>query len=543
VITLPHLDPQTLIKRPSPDPDGYLRVGFIGARNSINRMSITNFLAEALPLFRKWLAPIKFVIAGSVCDELDKIDSPYLELRGRVDDVASFYASVDCMAVPMTFSTGLKIKTGEALSFGVPVVATEHAFDGYTASHPLHTLADHAAVAHALIDLSFASPASLDALAAASREAYRETARQIEDAFTKTMEFVREAQPSIVYAVDSRAFVSGTIFNHVMQSAEDYLQSIAHVTILVASGSARDLLPARAESERLQRVVVARDLEGCRELEPALAAHGIQAIEVGRYLEESQPKALIADTWHSDFEKARLRGSKLFSRPELISLAGVSGQSGPADAGRTFIIANSPSRELAALLRSAGGVLVLAPHFHRTPQMLPMRKPGHEPCVVILGSPDSQAVKYALALAEAWRASVRLVRPPAAAEHAAHSGPASISAQEFLAGIAAGTEIQPLFALDLSRGELGLQLCREMLDRLQVPVATMTEQLSLRRRPPMTIATEADLYDVFRCFMLEPDVASKAAFEYPRGHAYDKAAGWGSIAARFGNTIGVASAA
>ena len=544
VITLPHLDPQSLVERRSPDPDGYLRVGFIGARNSINRTSITNFLAEALPLFRKWLAPIKIVIAGSVCEELDRIDSPFLELRGRVDDVASFYASVDCMAVPMTFSTGLKIKTGEALSFGVPVIGTEHAFEGYSTSHPLHRLADHAAVAHALIDLSFAPRTSLDALVSASQQAYRETAKQIEDAYTKTHEFIRKAQPSIIYAVDSRAFVAGTVFNHVMRSVDEFLQSIAHVTILVASGSVTDLLAARAEGERVQRVVAAGDLEGCRQLAAPLAAVGIEAVEVDRYLKGRQPKVLIADTWHSDFEKGGLRGSKLLSRPELISLAGVPAPAGPVDARQTFIIANSPSRQLAALLAGTGADLVLAPHLRRSAQMFSMRQPNQGTCVVILGSPETRAVKYALALAEAWKASVRLVggsRPTA--EFAGDNGLICISASEFLAEVTAGTETRPLFALDMSEGKFGLQLCREILDRLQVPVATMIEQFG-HRRPPMTIATEADLYDVFRRFMLEPEAARNAAFEYPRGHAYDKAAGWESIAARLGDVIGgLASAA
>lgn len=540
VITLPHLDPQTLIKRPAPDPDGYLRVGFIGARNSINRTSIINFLAEALPLFRKWFAPIKIVIAGSVCDELERIDSPFLELRGRVDDVASFYASVDCVAVPMTFSTGLKIKTGEALSYGVPVVATEHAFEGYSASHPFHKLADHAAVAHTLIDLSFAPQASLDALASASQRAYRQTAGQIEDALAKTQDVIREVQPSIVYAVDSRAFVDGTIFNHVMRSVEEYLQPIGHVTVLVASGSVRDLLPAHAGHERLQRVVVARDLEDCQDLMSSLAALRVEAVEVGPYLEGRRPKALIADTWHADFEKGGLRAAKLFTRPELISLAGgLSPPIAPVDARRTFIIANSPSRRVATMVANTGADLVLAPHLYRTPQMSPMRKQSHGAYLVIMGSPQTQAVLLALALAEAWKASVRVVcGPDSTAEGVADSRFPCIGAREFLAGIAEGTEIRPLFALDLSKGQLGLQLCREILDRLEVPVATMTHRGGRRPFPNMTIATEADLYDIFRSFMLEPAAACKAAFEYPLGHAYDKAAGWESIAAHLGSDRG-----
>ncbi len=59
----------------SPPADGYLRVGLIGGRNSINRRSVERFLDRALPRIFATLAPIRVVLAGSMCADLEKYSS------------------------------------------------------------------------------------------------------------------------------------------------------------------------------------------------------------------------------------------------------------------------------------------------------------------------------------------------------------------------------------------------------------------------------------------------------------------------------------
>ena len=61
-------------------------------RNSINQVNLSNFLKAAAPVFNASFAPVKIVVAGSICDLLTDTDYPFVELRGRVDSVDEFYA-------------------------------------------------------------------------------------------------------------------------------------------------------------------------------------------------------------------------------------------------------------------------------------------------------------------------------------------------------------------------------------------------------------------------------------------------------------------
>ena len=56
------------------------------------------------------------------------------------------YDAVDVVLAPLAFSTGLKIKVGEALSRGKALVSHAHAFEGYLATHPFHECADFEAM-------------------------------------------------------------------------------------------------------------------------------------------------------------------------------------------------------------------------------------------------------------------------------------------------------------------------------------------------------------------------------------------------------------
>ncbi len=236
VLALPHLDPFCALRRAEPDAEGILRVGVIGARNNVNRMNIAAFLEEAEPIFRDAFAPVKVVIAGSVCDLLEDIESPFVELLGSVENVEDFYRVVDCVAVPMLRSTGLKIKTGEALSLGLPVISLAHAFEGYEPASPLHGLTDFAEMARAIVDLGFAPRSALDALAVASAQAHRKTAASIAKAYRRSDALALENRRLIVMAVDSRSLVSGSVFNLVLKSVHEALRESAAIAILVVRG-------------------------------------------------------------------------------------------------------------------------------------------------------------------------------------------------------------------------------------------------------------------------------------------------------------------
>ena len=130
-----------------PSQDGWLRVGIIGARNSVNRRNLEAFIATALPVFETYMAPVKIVIAGGCSDDFAHLKHPNIEILGRVPDVADFYRGMDVIAAPMQFSTGLKIKVAEALASGAPLIAHAHAMEGYPTTNPLHQLPDFKSIA------------------------------------------------------------------------------------------------------------------------------------------------------------------------------------------------------------------------------------------------------------------------------------------------------------------------------------------------------------------------------------------------------------
>lgn len=152
--------------------NGYLTVGIVGAYNNINLVNTREFLSKALPAFEKHMAPVKIILAGSMCQGLQDIDHPFVEMVGRLETMEAFYAMIDVALVPMTFSTGLKIKAGEALAYGVPLIAHEHAYEGYPVCHPWHALKSLGGVIDAVIDAAF-DPEQLIALAAASQKAHQ----------------------------------------------------------------------------------------------------------------------------------------------------------------------------------------------------------------------------------------------------------------------------------------------------------------------------------------------------------------------------------
>jgi len=157
VVTVPFAEPTRLLPSLAPDAAGYLRIGLLGARNNLNFYNMRRFLDLAVNKVRGHMAPIKFVLAGTMCRDFAQlsVDNGIVELMGPVDDIADFYNAVDVVAVPMEVSSGQKIKIGEALAFGVPLISHAHAFEGYVSSHNLQTCRSFEQMVEACVELSF----------------------------------------------------------------------------------------------------------------------------------------------------------------------------------------------------------------------------------------------------------------------------------------------------------------------------------------------------------------------------------------------------
>ena len=521
VLALPHLDPFQALKRPEPDADGFLRVGVIGARNNVNRMNIAAFLKEAEPIFRDAFAPVKVVIAGSVCDLIEDLESPFVELRGIVDDVDDFYRTMDCVAVPMLRSTGLKIKTGEALALGLPVISLAHAFEGYEPTSRLHGLKDFSEMARAIVDLAFAPRSDLDVLAAASAQAHKKTAAAIAKAYRRSDALALENRRLIAIAVDSRALVSGSMFNLVLKSVHETLRETAAIAILVVRGKVSDVLASVASADRFRRVIVADDLPGAQERRAELAAIGVDMFDIAQYLGSAHPAVVIADASHPALTQADLSDSIAIIRSEMMALS----ESGAAldiwahRYGRVILSSPVLSERTAALAAAAGAEFVASPVVWRSSAFKFRRAADHsgETSIALLGPADSPSVAAAADMARAWRMEPYIVSTAVAADAPEAAAPC-FAAADYIAAIVAGQRPPPDFAIDLSAGELGLPLCRELLDRLHVPVvstapAGLHPSIMLENRP-FHASTQREIWKVLRSLALDPPETRAVALKH-----------------------------
>ncbi len=510
VLTMQHLDPGRALERAVPDADGVLRVGIIGARNNINRINITEFLNIALPIFASAFAPVRIVIAGTVCELLNGLDSPFVELRGPVESVEDFYRTVDCVAVPMRASTGLKIKAGEAISLGLPLLSLSHAFEGYEPTDPLHALGNFEDLANALVELSFAPRERLDTLAKASAVSHAKTGANITASFNETIARSRAAASSIVLAIDSRAFVTGSIFSHILNSVHENLRQLGQVTVLVVRGSAHDVVSHPQSIDRFDRVLVASDLPDAEEMRGALARLSADVANVAAFFAHAKPKLLIAEALHPALMSAVLPETVVISRDEVI--AWTEGKPAPGLADKRFkrVFASAPGPSAAPLPI----FLASPPAKVRAARLVRERR-----TVALLGRPGSAVVAMAASMATAWGLEPLVIcglEDDPRVETPNISAPA-MRADAFVASLYAYRAPRPHFALDLSGGRPGLLLCREVLERLRVPLVSCSG-IGMHRAlrgdgMPLKAGSEAELWAAVRGFALEPDAVRNKMFQ------------------------------
>lgn len=98
-----------------------IRVGFIAADNAANLSAISWFLEHVWPYFNTASTTLR--VAGSIVNSL-KQSPEGVDLVGPVD-LDDFYSTIDIAINPVQWGGGLKVKTVEALSYGVPIVCSE----------------------------------------------------------------------------------------------------------------------------------------------------------------------------------------------------------------------------------------------------------------------------------------------------------------------------------------------------------------------------------------------------------------------------------
>lgn len=218
VRTLLHMEPTTQAATPR-EPDGVLRLGIVGGRNNINAINIRRFLVAADAYLRRTLLPVEIVVGGSVCTLLEGLRMPFLRQIGAVESMDELYDQVDVVLAPLAFSTGLKIKVGEALARGAPLVSHAHAFEGYVPTHPFHDCADFDAMLRAVHRL-VREPALLGELAAASAGSVAAARTGITQVIADAGAQASALPPSMIVALRfDQMRADALIFDHILDVA------------------------------------------------------------------------------------------------------------------------------------------------------------------------------------------------------------------------------------------------------------------------------------------------------------------------------------
>lgn len=165
VITINHLEDQRFIMKKY---NKLQKIGFLGANNKFNIKSIEEFIKE----FKKYNElEIKLYIAGNICNALKLADNR-VELVGFVENPRDFYEEMDLIINPTIIGTGLKIKSIEALSFGVPIVSTKIGFDGVNSTLKEHNLENSKELMSCIYDI-YSNPTKLNIIANYSEKLFK----------------------------------------------------------------------------------------------------------------------------------------------------------------------------------------------------------------------------------------------------------------------------------------------------------------------------------------------------------------------------------
>lgn len=103
---------------------------FVGSDNIFNIKSMQWFFNSVYPLLPE---NINILIIGKICRHLEKKEG--VEQIEFSKDLQEYYDVSKISLCPMLEGTGIKIKVIEALSYGLPVVGTERAVDGFSSKY------------------------------------------------------------------------------------------------------------------------------------------------------------------------------------------------------------------------------------------------------------------------------------------------------------------------------------------------------------------------------------------------------------------------
>jgi sugar transferase (PEP-CTERM/EpsH1 system associated) len=108
-------------------------IGFTGDMSYFpNEEAVTWFARTVLPLIRKALPQVQFLIVGrNPSHKVQKLgEIPGVEVTGFVPDVRPYLARIQVSVAPFAIAAGIQNKILEAMAYGLPVVGTARAVQG-----------------------------------------------------------------------------------------------------------------------------------------------------------------------------------------------------------------------------------------------------------------------------------------------------------------------------------------------------------------------------------------------------------------------------
>ena len=130
VIVVGHLSPVAFLEKRYTT---FKKIGYIGAFNKFNINALEQFIPAFADYVERTGADLTLSISGNAARHfatLDDFSYQCVQYEGFVASIPDYLESLDLYLNPTFNGTGLKIKSVEALSHGVPVVSTSVGWDG-----------------------------------------------------------------------------------------------------------------------------------------------------------------------------------------------------------------------------------------------------------------------------------------------------------------------------------------------------------------------------------------------------------------------------
>lgn len=207
--------------------------GYIASSNWINRENFYKFLEcyKSLDRFKRG-ERFTLEIYGSICNVIEQGEDLYVS-RGMVQEVSEFYDRIDCVIIPQEFSTGLKIKVSEALSFETPLIAHGHALEGFPVKpDSLMSCRSFEELAERCFEIND-RPELLTKLHKESVTVQETLLRETAAAEAAVGIYIEERLPAICIVVSGSSLAKDPIYFDAVQCVTSALSSVGRVSMCV----------------------------------------------------------------------------------------------------------------------------------------------------------------------------------------------------------------------------------------------------------------------------------------------------------------------